>query len=245
MGRVADKVAVISGGAQGMGAEHARLLVTEGAKVVIGDILDDTGRALADELGAAARYVHLDVTEPDQWTAAIDTAVADFGRLNVLVNNAGVVNGSMLQQFDLTQWQRILDVNLTGTFLGMRAAADPMIAAGGGSIINVSSIEGLRGTPWAHGYVASKWAVRGLTKSVAIELAPHNIRVNSIHPGLIRTPMTENIPEDFITIPLGRAGTPAEVSAFVLFLAGDEASYATGSEFVIDGGTVTGIPHKA
>lgn len=228
-----------------MGASHARLLVAEGAQVVIGDILDDDGKALADELGAAARYVHLDVTVPEGWKAAVGTAVDEFGKLNVLVNNAGIVNGSLLQQFDLAQWQRILEVNLTGTFLGMQAAADPMIAAGGGSIINVSSIEGLRGTPWAHGYVASKWAVRGLTKSVAMELAPRNIRVNSIHPGMIRTPMTENIPEDMVTIPLGRAGDPVEVSTFVLFLASDESSYATGTEFVMDGGTVSGIPHKA
>lgn len=245
MGRVDDKVALISGGARGMGASHARLLVAEGAKVLIGDILDDDGKALADELGGAARYAHLDVTQPDQWKSAVGVAVEEFGKLNVLVNNAGVVNGSLLQQFDLGQWQRILDVNLTGTFLGMQAAADPLIAAGGGSIINVSSIEGLRGTPWAHGYVASKWAVRGLSKSVAMELAPHNIRVNSIHPGMIRTPMTENIPEDMVTIPLGRAADPIEVSTFVLFLASDESSYATGTEFVMDGGTVAGIPHKA
>ncbi|OHV05566.1 glucose 1-dehydrogenase [Mycobacterium talmoniae] len=244
MGRVDDKVALISGGARGMGAAHARLLVAEGAKVVIGDILDEDGKALADELGAAARYVHLDVTDADQWKAAVATAVDEFGTLNVLVNNAGIVNGALLQQFDLAQWQRILDVNLTGTFLGMQVAADPMIAAGGGSIINVSSIEGLRGTPWAHGYVASKWAVRGLTKSVAMELAPHNIRVNSIHPGLIRTPMTESVPEDMIAIPLRRAADPVEVSTFVLFLASDESSYATGTEFVMDGGTVAGIPHK-
>lgn len=228
-----------------MGASHARLLAAEGAKVVIADILDEQGGALADELGGGARYVHLDVTQPDQWEAAVAAATDEFGKLNVLVNNAGIVNGSLLQQFDLAQWQRILDVNLTGTFLGMQAAADPMITAGGGSIINVSSIEGLRGTPWAHGYVASKWAVRGLTKSVAIELAPHRVRVNSIHPGLVRTEMTENIPEDMITIPLGRGADPIEVSTFVLFLASDESSYATGTEFVMDGGTVASIPHKA
>lgn len=156
MGRVDGKVALISGGARGMGASHARLLAAHGAAVVIGDILDDEGAALADELGAAARFVHLDVTRPQDWNAAAARAVGDFGKLDVLVNNAGIVNGSALQKFDLRQWQRIVDVNLTGTFLGMQVAADPMIAAGGGSIINVSSIEGLRGTPWAHGYVATK-----------------------------------------------------------------------------------------
>jgi len=244
VGRADGKVALISGGARGMGAADAELLVAEGASVVIGDIRDADGAALAEELGGSARYVHLDVTSPDDWKAAVDTAVSAFGTLNVLVNNAGIVNGSSIQKFDLEQWQRILDVNLTGTFLGMRSSADAIIAAGGGSIINVSSIEGLRGTPWAHGYVATKWAVRGLTKSVAIELAPHGVRVNSIHPGLIRTPMTERIPDDMLSIPLGRAGVPADVASFVLFLASDESAYATGAEFVIDGGVVQTVPHK-
>ncbi len=227
-----------------MGAAHARLLVTEGASVIIGDVLDEEGAALAAELGAAARYVHLDVTEPEQWRAAVAIAVEDFGKLDVLVNNAGIINGNSLRRFELEQWRRILDVNLTGTFLGMQAAVEPMIAAGGGSIINVSSVEGLRGAPWAHGYVASKWGVRGLAKSAALELAQHNIRVNSLHPGLIRTPMTEAIPDDLVTIPLGRPAQPEEVATFVLFLASDESSYATGSEFVVDGGLVTAVPHK-
>jgi 3alpha(or 20beta)-hydroxysteroid dehydrogenase len=228
-----------------MGASHARLLVTEGAEVVIGDILDDEGKALADELGAAARYVHLDVTQPDHWKTAVSTAADEFGKLNVLVNNAGIVNLGPLKTFDLTKWQQILDVNLTGTLLGMQAVIDPMIAANGGSIINVSSIEGLRGAAWVHGYVASKWAVRGLSKSAALELAANNIRVNSIHPGFIRTPMTKHIPDDMVTVPLGRPGAPMEVSTFVLFLASDESSYATGAEFVMDGGLVADVPHKA
>ena len=244
MGRVSGKVTLISGGARGIGEADARLLVSEGAKVVIGDLRDDEGKALADELGEAARYVHLDVTDPEDWKAAVAYTVQEFGKLNVLVNNAGIANGSTLQQFDHAQWDRIIAINLTGTFLGMQATADAMIAAGGGSMINVSSIEGLRGTPWAHGYVASKWGVRGLTKSVAMELAPHNIRVNSIHPGLIRTPLTAGIPEDMIQIPLGRAADPIEVANFVLFLASDESSYATGAEFVMDGGTVQNVPHK-
>lgn len=244
MGRVAGKVALISGGARGMGASHARLLVDEGAKVVIGDILDDEGKALADEIGDAARYVHLDVTQPDQWDAAVATATGEFGKLDVLVNNAGIVALGQLHNFDLAKWQKVIDVNLTGTFLGMRVAVEPMTEAGGGSIINVSSIEGLRGAAAVHPYVASKWAVRGLTKSAALELAPHNIRVNSIHPGFIRTPMTANLPEDLVTIPLGRPAESREVSTFVVFLASDESSYATGSEFVIDGGLVTDVPHK-
>ncbi|BBZ44033.1 glucose 1-dehydrogenase [Mycobacterium parmense] len=245
MGRVDGKVALISGGARGMGASHARLLVAEGASVVLGDVLDDEGKALADELGAAARYVHLDVTEPEQWAAAAAAAGAEYGTLNVLVNNAGIVNYGPLKTFDLSKWQRILDVNVTGTLLGIQAAIDPMIAAGGGSIINISSIEGMRGAAWVHGYVTSKWAVRGLTKSAALELAPHNIRVNSLHPGFIRTAMTEKLPQDMLNIPLGRPGEPQDVSAFVLFLASDESAYATAAEFVMDGGLIADVSHKS
>lgn len=244
VGRVDGKVALISGGARGMGAADARLLVAEGANVVLGDILDEEGATLAKELGDAACYVHLDVTRFEDWQAAVETATRAFGKLDVLVNNAGIAGRSRLQKFDHEQWRRVLDVNLTGTFFGMQAAADAIIAAGGGSIINMSSIEGVRGTPWAHGYVASKWAVRGLTKSVAMELAPHGVRVNSIHPGLIRTPMTERIPDDVMQIPLGRPGEAIEVARFVLFLASDESSYATGTEFVVDGGTVQSVPQN-
>jgi 3alpha(or 20beta)-hydroxysteroid dehydrogenase len=245
MGRVDGKIALISGGARGIGAASARALVAEGAKVVLGDILDEEGKAVADGLGDAARYVHLDVTNPEDWAAAVQTAIAEFGGLNVLFNNAGIANGAAINRFKLEKWQRIIDVNLTGPFLGIRAATDALIAAGGGSIINNSSIEGLRGTSWAHGYVASKWGLRGLTKSVAVELAPYGIRVNSLHPGLIRTPITEGIPDDLVPIPLGRPGQPEDVASFVVFLASDESSFATGSEFVIDGGTVSQIPHKA
>ncbi|HKS98748.1 MAG TPA: glucose 1-dehydrogenase [Rugosimonospora sp.] len=245
MGRVDGKVALISGGARGIGAADARLLVAEGARVLIGDVLDTEGAALADDLGDACHFVHLDVRSYDDWRCAVTHAVGAFGKLDVLVNNAGIANGSPLQQFDHDQWQRILDVNLTGTFYGIQASADAIVAAGGGSIINVSSIEGIRGTPWAHGYVATKWAVRGLTKSVALELAPHNVRVNSIHPGMIRTPMTRHLPEDLIPVPLGRPGQPVDIANFVLFLASDESSYATGTEFVVDGGTTQAIPHKS
>ena len=244
VGRVDGKVALITGGARNIGAASARLLVAEGARVVISDILDDEGRALADELGDAARYVHLDVTSEDEWTSAVAFAQAEFGKLDVLFNNVGIFNGSKLQRFTLERWQQMIDINLTGAFLGMRSVADAMIAAGGGSIINTSSIEGLRGTSWAHGYVATKWALTGLTKSVAVELAPHGIRVNSLHPGRISTPATDAMPVDLIPIPLGRPGRPEEVATFVLFLASDESSFATGSEFVVDGGTVMQIPTK-
>jgi 3alpha(or 20beta)-hydroxysteroid dehydrogenase len=244
MGRVDGKVVLISGGAQGMGASHAQMLVAEGAKVVIGDILDDKGQALAGELGESARYVHLDVTQADQWEAAVAVANSEFGSLTGLVNNAGIVALGKIGKFDMVKWQNVIDVNLTGTFLGMQASVDSMKAAGNGSIINVSSIEGLRGAPMVHPYVASKWAVRGLSKSAAIELGKFNIRVNSIHPGFIRTPMTKHFPEDMVTTPLGRPGQSPEVSTFVIFLISDESSYATGSEFVMDGGLVTDVPHK-
>jgi 3alpha(or 20beta)-hydroxysteroid dehydrogenase len=244
MGRVDGKVVLISGGARNIGAASARLLVAEGAQVVIADLLDEEGTALAAEIGDSARYIHLDVTQPEDWKSAVALAVTEFGKLNVLFNNAGIFNGAPINRFKLEQWQQMLDVNLTGPFLGIRAATDAIISAGGGSIINTSSIEGLRGTPWAHGYVASKWGLTGLTKSVALELAPHGIRVNSIHPGRISTPATDQMPEDLIPIPLGRPGLAGEVATFVLFLASDESSFSTGSEFVVDGGTISQIPTK-
>ncbi|HEX4189849.1 MAG TPA: SDR family oxidoreductase [Marmoricola sp.] len=242
MGRVEDKVVLISGGARNIGGASARMLVAEGAKVVIGDLLDDEGAALAEELGSAARYIHLDVTSEEEWAAAVAFTVAEFGKLNVLFNNAGIFNGGQLQRYKVEQWQQMIDVNLTGAFFGAKASADAIIAAGGGSIINTSSIEGLRGTPWAHGYVASKWGLTGLTKSLAMELAPQGIRVNSLHPGRISTPATDQMPDDLIPIPLGRPGRPEEVATFVVFLASDESSFTTGSEFVVDGGTVMHIP---
>ena len=244
MGRVEGKVALISGGARNIGGATAGLLVAERAQVVIGDVLDEEGRALAEELGPAARYVHLDVTSEEDWAAAVELATTTYGRLDVLFNNAGIFNGGLLLRYKREQWQEMLDVNLTGAFLGMKAATDALIAAGGGSIINTSSIEGLRGTPWAHGYVASKWGLRGLTKSAAMELAPHGIRVNSLHPGRISTPATDQMPEDLIPIPLGRPGRVEEVATFVVFLASDEATFTTGSEFTMDGGTVMHIPTK-
>ncbi|MGV9666693.1 glucose 1-dehydrogenase [Nocardia niigatensis] len=242
--RVAGKVALISGGARGMGAAHARALVEHGARVVIGDILEAEGKALAAELGAAARFVHLDVTDPEHWEQAVGVAVEEFGALTVLVNNAGIVNGNLIVDYELAAWRQIVDINLTGTFLGIQAAAKAMMNAGVGSIINISSVEGLRGSPGLHGYTATKFAVRGLTKSAALELAQHNIRVNSVHPGMVRTPMTEGIPEDFLQIPLGRAATADEVANLIVYLASDESSYTTGAEHVIDGGLIVGVPHK-
>ncbi|MEV0357875.1 glucose 1-dehydrogenase [Nocardia sp. NPDC050697] len=245
MSRLSGKVALISGAARGMGAAHARAVVAAGGRVVLGDILDEPGAALAAELGDAAVYVPLDVRDPEAWSAAVRTAEESFGGLHVLVNNAGIANGNLLPDFELSEWQKIIDINLTGTFLGMRASVPLLRRSGGGSIVNISSVEGMRGSAGLHGYVATKFAVRGLTKSAALELAPQGIRVNSVHPGLIRTPMTEGIPEDFLQIPLGRGAEPEEVSALVVFLASDESSYSTGAEFVVDGGLTVGVPHKS
>jgi 3alpha(or 20beta)-hydroxysteroid dehydrogenase len=243
-GRLAGKVAVVSGGARGMGASHVQALVDEGAKVVFGDILDAEGEAVAKDVGADARYVHLDVTQPDDWQRVVTTAVDEFSGVDILVNNAGIINVGTIEDYELSEWHRILDINLTGVFLGIRAVVAPMKAAGRGSIINISSIEGMAGTIACHGYTASKFAVRGLTKSTALELGPNGIRVNSIHPGLIKTPMTDWVPDDIFQTALGRAAQPREVSSLVIYLASDESSYSTGSEFVVDGGCTAGLGHK-
>jgi 3alpha(or 20beta)-hydroxysteroid dehydrogenase len=242
--RLIGKVALVSGGSRGMGASHVRTMVAEGAKVVFGDILDDEGKVVAKELGDDARYVHLDVTQPEDWEAAVATAVSEFGGLDILVNNAGIINVGTIEDYALSEWQRILDINLTGVFLGIRAVVKTMKEAGRGSIINISSIEGMAGTLGCHGYTATKFGVRGLTKSAAMELGPFGIRVNSIHPGLIKTPMTEWVPEDIFQSALGRIAQPKEVSNLVVYLASDDSSYSTGSEFVVDGGTTAGLAHK-
>ncbi len=225
-----------------MGAAHARRLVAEGARVVIGDVLKDEGRELAAELGSAAAFALLDVTEPASWADAVEQTEQTFGPLDVLVNNAGVGGGDkVLLDIDLAFWQRVIDVNLTGTFLGLQAGVRAMTDRGG-SIVNVSSIFGLRGMPVIHPYVAAKFATRGLAKSVALEVASLGIRVNSVHPGMIVTPMTSTRAADILDIPLGRPGEAEEVSHLVLFLASDESAYCTGAEFTIDGGVTAGVP---
>ncbi len=243
MDRVKDKVAIVTGGARGIGAAYARILVSEGAKVVIGDLLDAQGEALAIELGTNARYIHLDVTQPDQWNEAVAFAVKTFGGLNILVNNAGIASSAPITEFKLDLWRKTIDINLTGTFLGMQLAIPEIAKSKGGSIINISSVEGLRGSMGLHAYVASKFGVRGLTKSVALDVAHLGIRVNSIHPGLIETDMTKNVTAEALQIPMGRSAKPAEVAKLMLFLASDESSYSTGAEFVIDGGLTMGVPH--
>lgn len=241
MERLSGKVALISGAARGMGAAHAERFVEEGARVVIADVLDDEGRATAERLGDAARFVHLDVTSQDDWAAAVAVAVDEFGGLDVLVNNAGIVNWGPIGTFTLDQWNTIIAINLTGTFLGITAAVPALTARGGGSIVNVSSTAGLKGVPQLPGYTAAKYGVRGLTKEAALDLGHLGIRVNSVHPGNIRTPMTDGLPVDQGQVALPRMGEPIELSNLVLFLASDESSFSTGAEFVADGGETAGI----
>jgi NAD(P)-dependent dehydrogenase (short-subunit alcohol dehydrogenase family) len=245
--RLAGKVALISGGARGMGAEEGRLFAREGARVVLGDVLDAEGKAVEGQIrgaGGEATYLHLDVTSESDWEAAVATAERLYGKLDVLVNNAGIGGGSRIEQTTVDEWDRMMAVNAKGVFLGTRAAIPAMRRAGGGSIINISSQLGLVGTDNSSPqYQASKGAVRILTKATAIQYAKDRIRANSVHPGPIVTPMTERRRADPETyklmlsrIPLGRYGEPEDVAMGVLYLAADESSFVTGSELVIDGG---------
>lgn len=242
MGRLEGKVAIITGAARGMGAEHARRFVAEGADVVLTDVLDADGEQVAAELGSAALYLHHDVSEEARWAEVVAAAQQRYGKVDVLVNNAGIVAIAPIEQLDLETYQRVVAVNQVGVFLGTRAVLPALERAGGGSIVNISSINGLRGTAGGAAYVSSKFAVRGLTQVTALEGAARGIRANSVHPGLIETPMV--VQEDTraaveamaAAIPLGRAAQSSEVTGLVLFLASDESSYITGSEFVVDGG---------
>jgi 3alpha(or 20beta)-hydroxysteroid dehydrogenase len=232
-------VAIVTGAARGMGAAHVRGLVGAGAKVLATDVLDDEGQALADELGDAVMYRHLDVCDPDGWETIVAQAEEAWGPVKVLVNNAGIVVFGPIDTLSPSDWQRAIDVNLTGVFLGMHAVAPSMKQANGGAIVNISSTAGLQGYANLGAYVASKWGVRGLTKTAAIEFGPWKIRVNSIHPGPIRTPMTDGLSLDVSSQPIARIGEPEEVTAMLLFILRD-ATYSTGHEFVIDGGTIVG-----
>lgn len=242
MGRLDGKVALVTGAARGQGAAHCRLFADEGASVVVTDVLDDEGTSVADALGDAAIYQHLDVADEAGWAEAVGLAVDHFGGLDILVNNAGVMTYAPISEVSTEDYLDVVGVNQVGCFLGMKAVA--LVLRPGGSIVNVSSVNGLGGGVNAISYVATKFAIRGMSKTVAMELGP-NIRVNSVHPGGVRTEMSraaiESLGRDpFESVPLGRIGEPEEVAEMVLFLASDEASYVTGSEFVIDGGWFAG-----
>lgn len=240
MSRLAGKVAIITGAAQGMGAAHAKAFIEQGAKVVLTDLNEEKGAALATELGENALFVKQNVASEEEWATVVAKAEEAFGPVNVLVNNAGISLNKFMLELSLDEYMKIVNINQVSVFLGMKAVAGSMAKAGGGSIVNISSINGIVGG--AVGYTDTKFAVRGMTKAAALNLAHMGIRVNSVHPGVIATPMImqedakEAIEEFSKHIPLKRVSQPEEVSQLVVFLASDESSYSTGAEFVVDGG---------
>lgn len=241
MGRLDKQVTMVTGAARGIGAATARLLAAEGATVVIADILDAEGTELAAQLGDRAHYTHLDVTSEESWQAAAADVERHLGLVSVLVNNAGIVEWGRIEEQSLASFRRIIDVNLQGAWLGIRTLTPSLRRAGGGVIVNISSTAGLTGYADLGAYVASKWGLRGLTKTAALELASDQIRVCSVHPGAVRTPMTGGMDETLTAgQPIPRFGKPEEVASMVLFLTID-ATYSTGTEFVLDGGATIGI----
>jgi 3alpha(or 20beta)-hydroxysteroid dehydrogenase len=251
MGRLDGKVAIVTGAARGQGEAEARLFASEGAQVVLGDVLDDLGQKVAEDIGQAARYVHLDVSQESDWASAIEAA-ASVGPLTVLVNNAAIIRPTAIEDTSLEQYMSVINVNQVGTFLGIRSAIAPMKAAGKGSIINVSSIDGIGSKNGLVSYTASKFAIRGMTKTAAIELGRFGIRANSIHPGSINTVMGNptGVAEEMLNAvcaaqAIPRVGRPEEIANMALFLASDEASYCTGTEFVVDGGFLAGYLEPA
>jgi 3alpha(or 20beta)-hydroxysteroid dehydrogenase len=242
MARLDGKVAIVTGGAQGQGAAIARAFVAEGARVAIADIADDLGEILAKELGEAAHYRHHDVSDEASWTALVDEANDRFGPVNVLANNAGILRFGEIDTMPLEEVELIWRVNQRGTFLGMRAVIPTMKRNGGGAIVNASSIEGLGGMGSVAAYCGSKWAIRGMTKSAALELGAFGIRVNSVHPGMIDTPMTRvhggDVAMEFgaSKVPMHRVGYPEDIAPVYVFLASDESGYMNGAELAVDGG---------
>ena len=238
-GRIAGKIALITGGARGQGRQEAERFAAEGATVYITDVLDDVGAAAADELGDAVTFLHHDVTSEDDWAAVIAGIVEQHGRIDILVNNAGIFSMTAALDTSIEAWNQMVAINQTGVFLGIRDVGRVMCEQGSGSIINISSIAGLAGVGRAHAYAATKWAVRGMSKSAAIEFAAHGVRVNSVHPGIIDTDMLRefggNLERITESIPMGRTASADEVANVVLFLASEEASYCSGHEFVVDG----------
>lgn len=245
--RLDGKVALITGGARGMGASEAQLFIDEGARVIITDVLDDEGKKTAQRLspdGSKCVFLRHDVTNEDDWNEVMKESLATFGQVDVLVNNAGIFERGTVLDTSLPMFEKTMNINVTGVFLGMKTVAPHMVARKTGSIINISSVAGLNGTPGFLAYGASKWAVRGMTKGVAKELAPFGVRVNSIHPGIIDTPMLqtfdaagEGVREAVRTrIPLGYEAEPIHVARLALYLGSDDSAYSTGSEFIVDGG---------
>lgn len=247
MGKLDNKVAIITGAAQGMGAMHARKFVEEGAKVVVTDINEEAGQALAEELGENALFMKLDVSKADNWAAVVDVTEKAFGPITVLVNNAGVGIFKTLDDLTEADFRLTFEIDELGVFLGMKAVVPSMKVAGVGSIVNISSVDGLVSAPTAIAYSASKHAVTGMTKGAAAELGQFNIRVNSVHPGIVETPMAEQgdvyeyIKQLEKDLPLRRTGKPEEISNLVIYLASDDSSYSTGSQFVVDGGMISDL----
>lgn len=242
---LSGKVAIITGAARGQGEAEARRFAELGARVVLTDVLADQGQAVAQSIGGAARFVQHDVASADAWQTVVQTAQTEFGRVDVLVNNAAIcVNQPLLEQ-RADDFERMLRVNLLGAFLGVQAVVGPMTAAGGGSIVNISSQAGLQGLAGYSAYGASKWGLRGMSRVAAIELGPLGIRVNTVYPGMIDTPMIAHLNVDrrlggHPGAPLTRVGTPQEVADVVAFLASDASSYVTGAELAVDGGASAG-----
>ncbi|QFQ96504.1 SDR family oxidoreductase [Streptomyces phaeolivaceus] len=242
MGRLSERVAIVTGGAGGIGAAVARLLASEGADVVIADVRDAEGARLAAELGGRARGLSLDVSSEDGWRRTVAEVERDLGPVSVLVNNAGIAEWGSMEDQSLASFRRVVDVNLQGPWLGMRAVAPSLRRAGGGVIVNISSLAGLTSYAGIGSYAASKWGLRGLTKTAALELAPDGVRVCSVHPGAIRTPMTAGFGDAYTSgQPIPRFGEPEEVARMVLFIIAD-ATFSTGTEFVLDGGILAGQP---
>jgi len=240
MGRVEKKTAVVTGGARGIGAATVRRLTAEGASVVIADVNVEAAQILATDLGLTAAVERLDVRSPQEWAHVVQRTEERFGSVDILVNNAAIADPAPLDQWDTARLQRTLDVNLIGVFNGIQAVVPAMKRAGGGSIVNVGSVAALQGVPRMAGYVVSKWGVRGLTKTAALELGAYGIRVNAVHPGQINTPMTRGVTFDTSNVALGRVGEPDEVAGLVLFFASEDSCFVTGSEVAGDGGQIAG-----